>query len=136
MENEVVFIRDPVDRLRSGIDFVREKKWIDYLNKYRTFREMMAETTDDKLIEEVLSKDMVFDFQKNWVSARGTVLCYENGLEKELNKLIPDLSVVALNKENTGNSEDEYWKGSADILRELVNRLYKDDINLYKKNCG
>lgn len=148
--NEIVVIRDPVERFKSAVNYMRyvgHRYKTEYLLKFDSFVNMMKVTDLNKLYDKVLTKDLVFTPQYYWISDKGAILCYENGLENEFkDKIGIDVEFPQVNtkdnlntlggKSPTEEEREKYWKDSDEIVKIVVNHFYKKDIELYKKYCG
>lgn len=154
-DNELVFIRDPYTRFKSGITFIREGRHsrrldsssmhqqpVVFLREYPTFKIMMEKISLKELVTNVLDVDLVFFDQKNWIGKKSDVLCFENGVQSELNKYLqnkyPNFKPLVLPQRNvrySGNEDDEYWKDSDNLVKNIVDTLYEKDLELYKKFC-
>jgi len=148
-DNEVVVIRNPIERFKSAINFMRYSGFrhnTKYLQNFTTFVDMMKNTSLEKLYDEVLNRDLVFTPQLYWIGNKSTILCYEKGLENEFrDKLNVDVKFPKLNtKDNCNPSEDRapteeerefYWKDSDAVVNQVVNHFYKEDIEIYNQKC-
>lgn len=154
--NELVIIRDPYNRFKSAITFIRtgrHKQLLDgnnpyqapvvFLRKFPSFKMMMENITVQELIKNVLNADLVFWDQHNWIGKKSDVLCFENGVQSELNKYLqnkyPNFKPLVLPQKNvrySGNEDDEYWRDSDNIVKNIVDSLYEKDLKLYKKFCS
>jgi len=148
-DNEVVVIRNPIERFKSAINFMRYVGHRDntkYLQNFTTFVDMMKNTSLEQLYDEVLNKEVVFTPQIYWIGTKSTILCYEKGLENEFkDKLNMDLTFPKLNtkddpysladKAPTVEEREFYWKDSDELVNQVVNHFYKEDIEIYNQKC-
>ena len=135
--NQVVFIREPVSRFKSAINYMLYgpySKNTPYLQEFNTFKEMMDVTSLESLKSKVLDNDIVFTPQKNWIYPSTSILCYEKGMDNELSKLLG--REINISNDNKSVVNETYWENSDEILEHVVKHFYQEDIELYKNKCG
>lgn len=135
--NQVVFIREPVSRFKSAINWMLYgpySKNTPYLQKFKSFKHMMDVTSLELLKSKVLDNDIVFTPQKNWIYPSTSILCYEKGMDNELSKLTG--TEINISNDNKSIVNETYWENSDEILEHIVKHFYQEDIDLYSNKCG